>query len=136
MELSGLQITRGCWIDLFDAPRFSGKVRRIFGPALYLNLRCDEPDLEVRFVSVVVGPTAYVQLFTRRRPERSGTWLTPRERLVDLNVLKNELALDSIRILNRPPFPSEPGYSAFMRQMGRSLVESTRRRRKKRRKKR
>ena len=136
MEPSGLQIIRGCWIDLFDAPRFTGKIRRIFGPALYLNLRCDDPEHLVRFQSVVLGPTAYVQIFARRRPERSGMWLCPRERLPDLNAMKNEVALDSIRILNRPPLPSESGYSAFMCQMGRSPAESTRRRRKRRTKKR
>ena len=134
MEFSGLQITRGCWIDLFELPKLAGKVRRIFGPALYLQLRIDHDEHPVRFGSLIAGPTTYAQLFAKRRPERGGLWLTPREKLLDLSTVKTDLTLDSIRILNRPPMPSEPGYSAFARQMG-LAIRSPRRKKKRRKKK-
>src|SRR5207248_4861341 len=122
------EFTRGCWIDLFDSPRYSGKLRRIWGPAIYLNLRSPDaqipdPQMVVRFVSLIVGPTAYVHLFAQRRPERGGHWLLPKQKLADLASLRSEPELDSIRILNRPPFAHEPGYSAFVRQVGRQNPE-------------
>jgi hypothetical protein len=128
------EFTRGCWIDLFDAPRYSGKLRRIWGPAIYLKLRSADseiadPQTTVRFVSLIVGPTAYVHLFAQRRPERGGSWLLPRQKLADLMAIKSDLELDSIRILNRPPFPHEPGYSAFVRHVGRQNPEKSGRKR-------
>ena len=132
MELTGLQITPDCWIDLFDAPHFNGQVRRIFGPALYLNLRNSDPDHPVRYASLIVGPVAYAQLFTQRRAERGAVWLIPRQKLADLSSMKMEQELDSIRILNRPPFRYEQGYSAFVRQLGRHHPEAPRQRRKRR----
>jgi hypothetical protein len=123
------EFTRGCWIDLFDSPRYSGKLRRVWGPAIYSNLRNADPQTAVRFVSLIVGPTAYVHLFAQRRPERGGSWLLPRQKLVDLASIKSDLELDSIRILNRPPFPHEPGYSAFVRQVGRQSPEKPARKR-------
>src|SRR5436190_22741667 len=99
------EITRGCWIDLFDSPQYSGKLRRIWGPAIYLNLRGPDPhtldpQTAVRLVSIIVGPTAYVQLFAQRRPERGGSWLLPRQKLAASASSKSALALDSLRILN------------------------------------
>jgi hypothetical protein len=133
-EDSTSQITRGCWIDLFDATSFKGKLRRIFGPAVYLNLRTTDPQTSVRFASLIVGPTAYVQLFAQRRPERGSTWLMPRQKLADLAAIKSDLELDSIRVLNRPPFQYEPGYSGFVRQMGRPGSEGSHRRKRRGRK--
>ena len=123
------EFTRGCWIDLFDSPRYTGKLRRIWGPAIYLNLRGADPQTTVRFISLIVGPTAYVHLFAQRRPERGGNWLLPKQKLADLATIKSDTELDSIRILNRPPFPHEPGYSAFVRHVGRQNPERPARKR-------
>ena len=110
------------------APRFSGQIRRIFGPALYLQLCADHAEHSVCIRSLLLGPRAYVQLFAQRRPERGTIWLTPRQKLPDINLLKSDHELDSIRILNRPPLAYEPGYSAFVRQTEGPQRRKTRRR--------
>jgi hypothetical protein len=41
-------------------------------------------------------------------------------RKTDVDHVKTDLPLHSIRILNRPPSPSELGYRTFARQMGKA----------------
>lgn len=121
----GIEVTPGCWIDVYESPNYIGKLRRIFGPALYLNL-CDSTSANpVRIVSLIVGPAAYAQLFAQRRPERGAVWVVPRQQVPDLLEIKVDQELNSIRVLSRPPFPYEPGYSGFVRQMGRQHPEAT-----------
>ena len=129
-KIDGMGLIRGCWIDLFGAPHFTGKLRRIFGPALYLNLQ-SQPDHPVEIASVMVGPAAFVQLLPHRRTDRGGLWLKPNQRLATLSALKVQ-EVNSIRIVGQPPTKSDPGYSAFVRQLGKPRSQAARIRKKRR----
>jgi hypothetical protein len=56
----------------------------------------------------------------------------PHQKLADLTQLKGEGELDSIRILDRPPFHYEPGYGAFVRQAGKQQSDAPSHRKKRR----
>jgi hypothetical protein len=132
MAESGMNVTRGCWIDLFDAPRLNGKLRRIPGPAIYPKIRSAEDKLAIRIASLFLGPHAYVYLFPHHRPDRGGVWFLPRQKIADLTELKGEHELDSIRILDRPPFHYEPGYGTFVRQSEKQQSDAPSHRKKRR----
>ena len=136
MAEPGMEITRGCWVDLFDAPAFSGKIRRVFGPALHSHFRADNSNPFVPVASLIVGPNAYVQLLTQRRPERILAWLVPGQRIADLSAMKSDQSFESIRLLNRPPLEHERGYNAYARQVGKQQTEPSRHRHRRRRERR
>jgi hypothetical protein len=46
----------GCWVDLFDRPAFSGKIRRLFGPANYACIVAPDDPCGFEVQSAVIGP--------------------------------------------------------------------------------
>jgi len=107
--------SRGCWIDLFDQPRFSGRRIRIFGPGDYVNLRVGSEDWGDEVRSLVLGPATYAQCFEELNFRDSVVWLAPNQRIADISELPTTEELDSIRLFDRPPFASEPGFDAYAR---------------------
>lgn len=114
----------GCWVDLFEHPQFHGRGLRLFGPADFVNLRVRAEGwgptegwgAEVR--SVAVGPGAYVQCFAELYFDASVIWLVPNQGLADVASLPTEQDLDSMRLFDRPPFTTEPGFDAYARAHG------------------
>ena len=108
----------GCWVDLFEHPQFQGRSLRLFGPNDFVNLsvRGDGWGHEVR--SVAVGQGAYVQCFAELYFEHSVLWLVPGQRVADVSALPTEQDLDSMRLFDRPPFASEPGFEAYAKAHG------------------
>ena len=106
--------SNGCWVDVFDAERFSGNSRRLIGPAEFLGLRIREKDWNDNLASVNVGPGAYVQCFDSRRFFDSVFWLLPNQAVETVDELDCADGINSIRLYDRPPFAHEPGYAAYM----------------------
>jgi len=104
----------GCWIDLFDAPQFQGNACRLHGPAEFAGLRIRERDWGECIESLAVGPTAYVQCFKAGSFDDTVVWLLPSQSLENMADLDCENAIDTMRLFDRPPFASEPGYAAYM----------------------
>jgi hypothetical protein len=109
-----LNQSNGCWIDVFDAERFTGHSRRLHGPAEFLGLRIREKDWGEHLLSLHVGPAAYVQCFDSRDFHDSVLWLLPNQSVDNLADLDLGTGVDSIRLFDRPPFAHEPGYAAYM----------------------
>jgi hypothetical protein len=109
-----LQGSNGCWLDVFDAERFSGNARRLVGPAEFLGMRFREKEWGEQLHSLNVGPAAYVQCFNSRDFDRSVLWLLPNqavERVAELDIADG---VDSLRLFDRPPFAHEGGYATYM----------------------
>jgi hypothetical protein len=68
--------------------------------------------------SLVAGPAAYVQCFTELNFGDSVVWFVPGQRIPDVARLPDEGDLDSIRVYDRPPFATEPGFHAYARVHG------------------
>ena len=113
-----LSHSTGCWIDLYEQPRFQGRRLRLFGPSDFLNLRVrmDGWGDEVR--SLVAGPGAYVQCFAELYFDASVVWLVPDQRVTDVAELPTEQGLDSLRLFDRPPFLREPGFDVYAQTHG------------------
>jgi hypothetical protein len=105
--------SRGCWVDLYERPNFGGRKLRLFGPGDYVNLWVAPEDWGEEAASLVAGPAAYVLCFAELNFNESVIWLVPGQRLGDTARLPLELELDSIRVFDRPPFASEPGFRAY-----------------------
>ena len=73
-----LTSANGCWVDLFDAMKFQGRRCRLHGPADFPGLRVRETDWGQHVLSIVVGPTAYVQCFSQLDFDDTVVWLLPR----------------------------------------------------------
>ena len=108
----------GCWVDLYERPGFRGRRLRLYGPASYVNLRVASGDWSQEAGSVVVGPAAFVQCFEEFNFLESMIWFTPGQRVADVAALPTEAALDSLRVFDRPPFATEPGFEAYARSLG------------------
>lgn len=106
---------RGCWVDLFDQPGFRGRRLRLFGPANYVNLYVAPEDWADEAASLVAGPNAYVQCFEELNFPASVVWILPGQRIAEVASLPADALVDSIRVFDRPPFASEPGYEAYVR---------------------
>lgn len=104
----------GCWIELFDAPQFQGSACRLHGPGEFAGLRVREKDWGQYVESLVVGPTAYVQCFKSGDFDGTVVWLLPSQRIEHTSELDCEEGIDTMRLFDRPPFASEPGYAAYM----------------------
>jgi len=111
-----LSQSRGCWVDLFEGTMFSGRRLRLFGPADYTDLRVGPKEWGDQLRSIVVGPCAYVLCFAELNFSGSVIWLTPNERVATVVDLPTAEHLDSIRLFDRPPFASEPGFEAYERR--------------------
>jgi hypothetical protein len=109
-----LRWSNGCWLDVFDAPRFAGNNRRLYGPADFPGLRIREKDWDEQLVSVRVGPAAYVQCFDSEDFHNTVFWLLPNQAAESLSGLDCGAGIDSVRLYDRPPFAHEPGYAAYM----------------------
>jgi hypothetical protein len=98
----------GCFVDLCELPRQHGKLRRLYGPAEYIALRGRGATWGVRVESVAVGPTTYALWYDQRDPERICLWLRPGEVIDDWAKAGLSATMDSLRLLDRPPNPSDP----------------------------
>jgi hypothetical protein len=105
----------GCWIDLFESPRFRGRFRRLPGPSIYANIRGagSAASFGVRITSLIVGPAAWLQLYQLRNPERSSVWLMAGESVNDLAELVSADQIDSMRVFDRPPRKQDSGCASF-----------------------
>ena len=106
--------TNGCWIDVWDKPRFTGSFVRLLGPADFPYLRIGEERWTPQVRSLVVGPNAYVQCYEDLNFHDSVHWLLPNQRVDDFADLECGEELDLLRVYDRPPFAHEPGYAAYM----------------------
>jgi hypothetical protein len=109
-----LNLSNGCWIDLFDAPRFQGNRCRLHGPAEFAGLRLREKDWGEYVESLTVGPTAYVQCFDADCFDDTVFWLLPSQTIESVRDLDAAPEIDTLRVFDRPPFAYEPGYAAYM----------------------
>lgn len=109
-----LNLASGCWVDLFDAPRFAGNRCRLHGPAEFAGLRLREKDWGEHVESFSVGPTAYVQCFDADHFDDTVFWLLPSQSLANVDELDCPAGVDTFRVFDRPPFAYEPGYAAYM----------------------
>ena len=107
--------TRGCWVDLYDQPGFRGRRLRLCGPGSYVNLWVAPEEWGEEAGSLVCGPNAYVQCFEELNFGDSVFWLFPGQRVADVGRLPAESEVDSVRVFDRPPFRSEPGFEAYAR---------------------
>ena len=116
--MAKLWITRskGCWVDLFEGPLFSGRSLRLFGPADFVNLSIGSNEWGSEVRSLTVGPNTYVLCFEELNFEASAVWLAPNERVENVADLPTPEELDSIRLFDRPPFAAEPGFDAYARR--------------------
>jgi len=110
-----ISLSKGCWLDLFEYPGFTGRRLRLFGPGDYVNLRVGPEEWGDEVRSLVVGPCAYAQCFEELNFRDSVVWLAPDQRVADVSDLPTEEALDSLRLFDRPPFASEPGFESYAR---------------------
>ena len=110
--------SRGCWVDLYEQPGFRGRRIRLLGPGSYVNLCVAPEEWGEEAGSIVSGPNAYVQCFEEVSFKDSVFWLVPGQRVADVSDLPPDSQLDSIRLLDRPPFASEPGFAAYARDHG------------------
>ena len=108
--------TEGGWVDLFELSRYRGRRRRVFGPVRWIAMRSREPGWGVSIDSLIVGPAAWLRLFSSKEPERGGKWFAPREAVQDLLDLRVGDDLDSLAVLNGPPSAGDSGYEAFVAQ--------------------
>ena len=68
-------ISRNCWVDIYEADHFQGRMRRLFGPQ---KLR--RPHAK----SIIVGPRATVLLSVRRQGLESVVKLKAKSVIPDL----------------------------------------------------
>ena len=106
--------SNGCWLDVFDGEHFTGKTRRLHGPAEFLGMRIREKDWGDQLHSLKVGPAAYVQCFNSHDFDRSVMWLLPNQTVERVGELDIVDGVDSMRLYDRPPFAHEGGYAAYM----------------------
>jgi hypothetical protein len=79
-----------CWIDLFDADCFMGRMRRLVGPRKLRQLNAK---------SVIVGPEAMVVLTVRRGGKDHQVTLKPRKVIPDLAVAVRNAKIRSATVV-------------------------------------
>ncbi|MEA2707614.1 MAG: hypothetical protein QOF78_215 [Phycisphaerales bacterium] len=109
-----LNRSNGCWLDIYDAARFTGNSRRLHGPAEFPGLRIREKDWAETIASLSVGPGAYVQCYDLKNFDETVSWLLPNQVIEVVEELTLGERIDSIRLYDRPPFAHEAGYAAYM----------------------
>ena len=110
--------SRGCWVDLYEQPGFRGRRLRLLGPGSYVNLCVAPEEWGEEAGSIIAGPSAYVECFEEFNFGDSVFWLLPGQRVADVAELPSDSQMDSIRLLDRQPFASEPGFAAYARDHG------------------
>lgn len=106
--------SNGCWLGIWDSPKFTGRSVRLMGPADFPYLRIAARSWQPQVMSLVVGPNAYVQCYEDLNFHDSVFWLLPNQRVEDVSDLNCNDDIDSMRLFDRPPFAHEPGYAAYM----------------------
>jgi hypothetical protein len=110
-----LNRSNGCWLDVYDAERFTGNTRRLHGPADFPGLRIREKDWREHVASLTVGPGAYVQCYGSNEFDETVFWLLPNQLIEAVDDLAPAAdRIDSMRLYDRPPFAHEAGYAAYM----------------------
>jgi hypothetical protein len=125
--------TTGCYVDLFDCPQHTGKLRRLYGPAIYSSLRRSRESAGdaarakglvqrrgTPIESIIVGPAAYVLCFNSRDPSRRSAWLVPNQIVRSWTSSRLSPAIDSFKIFDREPIPADTGYDAYRHRQGKS----------------
>ena len=114
MATSPVPVIRGCWADLFELSRFRGPRRRLYGPGEWRAFRSPDPDWGWQVDSLIVGPNAYAQVYRGDDFETSVEWFLPGQRVEDLPKIVSD-AVNSLRLLDRAPAPTDAGFEAFLR---------------------
>jgi hypothetical protein len=109
-----LNRSNGCWLDVYDADRFTGNTRRLHGPADFPGLRIREKDWNDCIKSLSVGPGAYVQCYDAGDFDETIFWLLPNQVIDAVEEMTFAERIDSVRLYDRPPFAHEAGYAAYM----------------------
>ena len=109
---------KGCWVELYEQPNFQGRRIRLYGPADFVNLWVGPDDGSEQANSLVAGPCAWVLCFEEFNIRESAVWLAPNQRVADVTTLPTDEDLDSVRLFDRPPFSSEPGFEAYAKIHG------------------
>ena len=115
--------SNGCWIDVFDAPQFQGRRCRLVGPGEFRLLRIGEEGWGNHVGSLIVGPAAYIQCFEDEFAAAESYWLIPGQKVASIDSLEFTEDYDSLRVFDRPPFGSEPGYIAYLKCAGIATIE-------------
>ena len=110
--------SKGCWVDLYEGQGFTGKRLRLFGPGDYVSLRVAPEDWGDEVRSIIAGPCAYAQCFEELNFRDSVLWLVPNQRVTNVADLPTPEEPDSIRLFDRPPFATEPGFESYARWHG------------------
>jgi hypothetical protein len=100
-----------CWIDLFEAPGFGGKLRRIFGPGLYTHLRGSTAGVQIE--SAIMGAGAFTYFYESASSEH-GVWISPGASIARLSDARITSAMDSVRICDRAPQTHDRGYASYV----------------------
>ena len=109
-----VNISNGCWLDVWDLPGRKGRHARVIGPVDLPYLRLADNEWEPLVQSLVVGPNAYVQCYEDLNFHDSVFWLLPNQVVDNVADLRCNDEIDSVRLYDRPPFAHEPGYAAYM----------------------
>src|SRR5688572_3523158 len=99
-----LNRSNGCWLDVYDAEKFTGNTRRLHGPADFPGLRIRERDWRDRIASLADGPCAYAQCYDAINFDETIFWLLPNQEAERVEELTATERVDSIRLYDRPPF--------------------------------
>jgi len=93
---------RGCWVDLFELSHFRGRRRRVFGPTELRSIRSRFAAWGIGIDSLIVGPSAQVQMYAAQDAAAKATSFAPRAQIADLLALGIGDDVDSLRILVAP----------------------------------
>ena len=110
----------GCFVDLYELPAHHGKLRRLYGPAVYVLLRGRGTECDVRIESLIVGPDAFALWYDHRDPERNCLWLGPGQSISNWSGAGLHKAMDSLQLLDHAPKPGEPCAGAYPRKLAKS----------------
>jgi hypothetical protein len=108
--------TAGCYVDLYELPAQRGKLRRLYGPAVYSALRGRGTEGDVRIESLTVGPRAFALWYNHRDPERHCVWLSAGQVIPNWSAAGGlHASMDSLQLLDRPPQAGDPCAQAYFR---------------------
>ena len=108
-------ILPGCWLDVFELSHFRGRRRRLLGPNQFNSIRSRSATWGISIDSMLVGPNAYIRMFSAADVDSTLLWLFPRQLIEDVINLRVDDSADSVQILAVPPVQGERGYEAYIR---------------------
>lgn len=103
-----LNRSNGCWLDVYDAERFTGNTRRLHGPADFPGLRIREKDWQDHLASISVGPGAYVQCYASANFDETVFWLLPNQVIEVMEELSLASASTRCASTTARPLPTSP----------------------------